>query len=153
MLSLATDGTTIVPEGDYSIPWQYEQARLLRPTVHIFVLDGGYNDAYYAWQQGELTTEKIAQISAAMADLLSEIHNDGFFSVLINCHRNKELRALDEALDTLSENYSAYAADYGFAYYDLHGLMQAHHEYYYDTIHLNDSGHKALAGEVAALLP
>ncbi len=152
VLSQATDGTTIVPEGNYSIPWQYEQVRLLRPTVHTIVLDGGYNDVYYAWQQGELTTEKIAEISAAMADLLSEIHNDGFFSVLINCHHNKDLQALDEALDTLSADYSAYAADCGFAYYDLQGLMKAHREYYYDGIHLNDRGHKTLAGGVAALL-
>lgn len=152
VLNQATGGTTIVPEGDYNIPWQYDQVRLFGPTVHIIVLDGGYNDVYYAWQQGELTTERIAEISAAMADLLSEIHNDGFYSIVLNSHHNKDLQALDEALDTLSDDYLAYAADYGFAYYDLQALMQAHQEYYYDSIHLNDQGHRALAGKVAALL-
>jgi GDSL-like Lipase/Acylhydrolase family len=148
----ATSGTTIVPDGGYSIPRQYEEVKLRWPTVHIFVLDGGYNDIYYAWQRGELTTEKIDEVSAAMDDLLSDIHSDGFYSVLVNCHRNRDLQVLDDGLDTLSSDYSAYAAYYGFAYYDLRALMQVHPEYYYDSIHLNDWGHETLAAGVASML-
>jgi lysophospholipase L1-like esterase len=152
IFSEAVGGTTILPETIYDIPWQYEQVRLLRPSVQIIVVDGGYNDLFYAWQRGELTEEKVAAVSDAMDDLLSEISSEGYFAVAVGCHNNIELQDLDEPLETLRQDYAAYAAGFGFAYYNLHLLMQAHQEYYYDSIHLNDLGHRAFAEAVREIL-
>ena len=152
VFSLALSGTTIIPEGDYHIPWQYDQVRLLRPTVHTIVVDGGYNDLYYAWLDGGITDEEVAAISAAMADLMSEIHSQGYFAVVVACHHNRALQELNDPLDALREDYAAYATGFGFAYYDLQALMQAHPEYYYDAIHLNDWGHRAFAEAVRDIL-
>ena len=152
VFSQALAGTTIMPGGYYDIPSQYEQVKLLRPTVRVIVVDGGYNDLYYAWEHGDLADEKTAAVSAAMADLLSAVHSDGYFSVVIGCHDNREIQDLDEPLAALRNDYHAYATGFGFAYYDLQPLMQAHPEYYDDAIHLNDWGHKAFAEAVGAIL-
>ena len=87
-----------------------------------------------------------------MADLLAQIHTDGYFSVVVGCHDNRVVLDLNESLDALREDYSTYAAGFGFAYYDLQALMQAHPEYYADAIHLNDRGHQAFAAAVAAII-